>query len=41
LASVAGWAGRGLNGLQTGLVRNYAFSILAGAVILIGYFLLR
>jgi len=41
LAWLAGLAGQGLSRLQTGLVRNYAFAILVGAVLVIGYFLAR
>jgi len=40
LARLAGLFGGGLSRLQTGLLRNYAFGILLGAVALIGYFLL-
>jgi len=41
LAWLAGQAGKGLSRVQTGLVRNYALGILLGAVIIIGYFMLR
>jgi NADH-quinone oxidoreductase subunit L len=39
LAWLAELCGKGLGRLQTGLLRNYAFGILLGAVLLIGYFL--
>jgi NADH-quinone oxidoreductase subunit L len=41
LGWLAGQAGKGLNWTQTGLARDYAFSILIGAVLVVGYFLLR
>ena len=34
-------AGGGLRKLQTGLVRNYALAIVFGAVVLVGYMLIR
>ncbi len=41
LASLTQSAAQRLRRLQTGYVRNYALSFLLGAVVLIGYFLLR
>ncbi len=39
-AAAAGLAGRGLNGLQSGLVRDYALAFLLGAVIFLGVLLI-
>jgi len=41
LARFAGLLGQGLRRLQTGLVRNYALVMLAGAVAVLAYFLVR
>ena len=39
-AAAAGLAGKGLNFLQSGLVRDYALAFLLGAVIFLGFLLL-
>jgi NADH-quinone oxidoreductase subunit L len=39
-AAAAGLAGKGLNFLQSGLVRDYALAFLVGAVIFLGFLLL-
>jgi NADH-quinone oxidoreductase subunit L len=39
-AAAAGWAGRGLNALQSGLVRDYALAFLIGAIIFLGVLML-
>jgi NADH-quinone oxidoreductase subunit L len=39
-AAAAGLAGRGLNVLQSGLVRDYALAFLIGAIIFLGFLLL-
>jgi NADH-quinone oxidoreductase subunit L len=39
-AAMAGW-GRGMRRVQTGLVMNYAFGILLGAVAVVAYLLTR
>ena len=41
LAELVGALGTGVRRLQTGLVRNYALGMLAGVVLLLGYFLAR
>jgi len=41
LARFVGLLGQGLRRLQTGLVRNYALVMLAGAVAVLAYFLVR
>ena len=40
VARIAGWLGRELRGIQTGLVRAYAFVVVGGAVVFIAYFAL-
>jgi NADH-quinone oxidoreductase subunit L len=39
-AAAAGLAGKGLNSLQSGLVRDYALAFLVGAIIFLGFLLL-
>jgi NADH-quinone oxidoreductase subunit L len=41
IAAFFGWSGQTTRKVQTGSVRNYALSILLGAVVLVGYFVLR
>jgi NADH-quinone oxidoreductase subunit L len=41
IAAVLGGTGGGLRRLQTGYVRNYAAVILAGVILLMGYWILR
>jgi NADH-quinone oxidoreductase subunit L len=41
VAGLVGRAGAGLRRLQTGYVRNYAAAILAGTILVLGYWLLR
>jgi hypothetical protein len=40
VARIAGRLGRELRGIQTGLVRAYAFVVVGGAVVFIAYFAL-
>jgi len=41
IAALVALVGRGLQALQTGLARNYALGILAGAVLLLVYALVK
>ncbi len=41
LADVTKGVATRLRSLQTGYVRNYALSILAGVILVLGYFLIR
>jgi NADH-quinone oxidoreductase subunit L len=41
IAYLIGWISSGLRKIQTGLVQNYAFSMVIGAVILAGYYMIR
>jgi NADH-quinone oxidoreductase subunit L len=41
IAYLIGWISSGLRKIQTGLVQNYAFSMVIGAVILAGYYVIR
>ena len=41
IAYLIGWISGGLRKIQTGLVQSYAFSMVIGAVILAGYYILR
>jgi NADH-quinone oxidoreductase subunit L len=41
IAYLIGWISNGLRKIQTGLVQNYAFSMVIGAVILAGYYVIR
>ncbi|GIV16843.1 MAG: NADH-quinone oxidoreductase subunit L [Armatimonadota bacterium] len=41
IAGFTGWVGNSLRRMQTGYVRNYAFTILAGAIVLLIWLLVR
>jgi NADH-quinone oxidoreductase subunit L len=41
VATVVGYAGRGLRHVQSGFVRSYALGVAAGVVVVLGYFLTR
>src|SRR5207247_8712221 len=41
VGALVGRAGLAVRGLQTGFVRNYAAAILAGTILMLGYWLLR
>lgn len=41
IAGFTGWVGNSLRRVQTGYVRNYAFTILIGAIVLLIWFLVR
>jgi len=41
IAYLFGWLSSVIRRVQTGLVQNYAFSMIIGGVIIAGYYLLR
>jgi len=41
VGALVGRAGLAVRGLQTGFVRNYAAAILAGTILMLGYWLFR
>ena len=41
IAYLIGWISGVMRKIQTGLVQNYAFSMIIGGVILVGYYIVR